>query len=222
MKIFPPEYSAVCEAFIELHRNNHTIHLLYDSFIVHNALGLEGQVMAERISWGAHKPTEGTYTGQWSETHHRPHGFGTLIYNERDPKHKTEGWISYTGQWHNGSPHGVGTVYYKSGARYDGHWLNGRRHGEAVMSYRVKRNTRVRFIGIYESDQKQHGILSTTTGKGLAVSYTGKFRGGHFDDDRAWCVIGPYQAHRKYKQHVWIDKPVGTKDSLPDILQCRK
>src|SRR5579859_7190983 len=78
MKIFPPEYSAVCEAFIELHRNNHTIHLLYDSFIVHNALGLEGQVMAERISWGAHKPTEGTYTGQWSETHHRPQGLSTM------------------------------------------------------------------------------------------------------------------------------------------------
>ena len=76
------------------------------------------------------------YEGTWDN--HLPHGVGKRVYSDKN---------IYTGEFHYGARHGVGTMvyhslvnvtsnklYHKYGATYTGNWFNNMRHGEGKWS----------------------------------------------------------------------------------------
>ena len=82
---------------------------------------------ASRTRKGTLSLPEGQYEGEIKNG--RPHGKGTLFYNE-EKKRKL-----YTGDWVNGVQSGEGIIEWKNGTRYEGHIENNKAHGYGVFFY---------------------------------------------------------------------------------------
>ena len=66
----------------------------------------------------------GVYEGE--EKYGKPHGNGTMIYDNRD---------RYIGEWKDGKKHGNGVKTWLNGNKYDGEWEDGEQHGHGVRTW---------------------------------------------------------------------------------------
>ena len=174
------------------------------------------------ITWEVKDVSEGLYTGQWSNKHNRPEGYGTIIYKRTNEIYWDRHMSSYSGSWSKGKCDGCGTLYYTGGARYDGQWADGKRQGVGVMSFRPQKgsNQAVRFKGEYSHGAMKRGKLWVKTDGG-EVSYEGEFSAGKeaFDDNNASVTECGVKANRIYKEGVWKNKPPAVQDTLEEILK---
>ena len=191
--------------------------------------------------WGKHKMDVGVYTGEWSDSHDGPHGFGTMNYYPTNAefvcyeggwdhgrrhgfgtmtyKSNIHGWSKYTGGWNEDVKHGNGIMmYFDLTSYYEGGWKADQRHGYAVFHYKSKLGVPVIFKGCYEMDKKWEGDITGKNAAGVPLEYFGRFNEDMFKDSRALVRIGGHQENRPYDYDIW--KQHGNRK--PDELECLK
>lgn len=72
---------------------------------------------------------EGQYSGFWDKKKSRPHGAGTMAWDNG---------ITYKGEWRDGKYHGVGSKLYSRGGGYRGEWVEGKRQGQGTHFFAGK------------------------------------------------------------------------------------
>jgi len=106
---------------------------------------------------------KGIYTGELLVNLKKPHGLGTMIYDD--------GRI-FTGSWNNGKWHGSGIASFANGDKFDGTYDLDRRHGFGVYSWKDGRV----YEGEFYHDQRQGaGEYRWPDGS----IYRGEFATGH-------------------------------------------
>lgn len=106
---------------------------------------------------------QGEYTGTLTIQGNRPHGLGTMKYQDRRV---------YTGSWQEGQWHGKGTATFQNGDLFDGTYDLDRRHGFGLYKWNDGRE----YEGEFHHDQR-HGCGEYTWPDGAI--YRGEFQAGH-------------------------------------------
>jgi|GEM_PF-3413254 len=97
----------------------------------------------------------------------------TAVNNNTEASSMQDG-SNFIGNSINGSPNGIGVIYYEDGSRYEGNVVNGRREGEGKLI----RNDGFVYSGSWENDSMNgYGILKWQNGD----SYTGNLKNGVFE-----------------------------------------
>ena len=127
------------------------------------------------------KYDDSTYHGQiWPEID-KPHGNGTMTWNNGDVYEgqwrygKRSGFgtmkwdngdeYEYIGRWKNGKRSGTGIMKWKNGDQYIGSWKDGKRSGLGTLYWRADGTSH---YGFWEDD-KRHGKGRTTNTKGVVL-----------------------------------------------------
>jgi len=97
------------------------------------------------------KGQDGRYCGEWDDEKTRPHGHGTMVWDNG---------VSYEGEWCDGKFHGAGSKLYSRGGGYIGTWAHGHRQGTGAHLFNGKFGYE-RFDGVFEQDQPHGGGVMT-------------------------------------------------------------
>lgn len=106
---------------------------------------------------------QGEYTGTLTIQGKRPHGLGTMKYQDRRV---------YTGSWQEGQWHGKGMATFQNGDLFDGTYDLDRRHGFGLYKWNDGRE----YEGEFHHDQR-HGCGEYIWPDGAI--YRGEFQAGH-------------------------------------------